>query len=142
MVLLGVEGGSIDAFFLSCHPIASISWFHLGILLCWNLFFNFFQIFHFIQLERFHASIGGSFMTFFFWFYSPPNCNNFTVPFGVHGCLLFSHFPHLAQLQQFHGSVRDFSVDDFFFFPPFFHSPFHPLATISMGILWKEKNKS
>ncbi len=51
----------------------------------------------------------------FFWFHSPPNCNNFTVPFGVHGCLLFSHSPHLAQLQQVHGSVRRPPLMIFFF---------------------------
>jgi hypothetical protein len=141
MVLLGVEGGSIDAFFLSCHPIASISWFHLGILLCWNLFFNFFQIFHFIQLEQFHASIRGSFMTFFWVLFS-------TQLQQLHGSIWGPRMPFIFPFSHIWPNCNNFmdplriSPLMIFFFPTFFHSPFHPLATISMGILWKEKNKS
>jgi hypothetical protein len=46
----------------------------------------------------------------------------------------------LAQLQQFHGSVRRPPLMIFIFFP-FFHSPFHPLATISMGICGRKRTK-
>jgi hypothetical protein len=76
------------------------------------------QIFRFIQLEQFHASIGGSFMTFFLvGFHSPPNCNNFMLPFGGPYMDAF-YFPilRLAQLQQFHGSVRRTPLMIFFFF--------------------------
>jgi hypothetical protein len=100
-----------------------------------------FQIFHFIQLEQFHASIGGSFMTFFFGFHSPPNLQQFHSPIWGPWMMPFIFpFPHLAQLQQFHGSVRRPPLMIFFPFS-FFHSPFHPLATISMGICGRKRTK-
>ncbi len=95
---------------------------------------------HFIQLEHIHASIGGSFMTVFFEFHSPPNCNNFTVPFGIHGCLLFSPISPFGPIATISWIRYTSSIDDFFLFF-FFHSRFHPLATISMGNCGRKRTK-